>query len=135
MIKAVFDTNIYISAILFGGKPQSLITSALKRQFYLFISPEILSEIYHVLTEKFQYPPIQAKQTVVTIRSICHLVHPTATINTIKDCPADNRILECCQQSHADYLVSGDKKHLLALRKFGTAKIITPTEFAKALSK
>ena len=45
MIKVVVDTNVYISAILFGGKPEEVRRLAREGKIQLFISENILSEI------------------------------------------------------------------------------------------
>lgn len=129
MLKIVFDTNIYISALLFGGIPQKLLIAAFENEFELYTSEEILNEISAVLRKKFSYSPPRIQQVLNSIVALTTLVHPTKTINLVKNWPADNRILECCHEARADFLVSGDKKHLLPLKKFGSTKIITAKEF------
>ena len=129
MIKAVFDTNVYISALLFGGIPQKLIDLAFEGIFKLYISEEILNEISSVLGKKFHYSSFRIKQATNSIKQLSMLVNPTKTINLVKNWPPDNRILECCQEAKANYLVSGDKKHLLPLKKFKSTQIITPSQF------
>jgi predicted nucleic acid-binding protein len=42
-------------------------------------------------------------------------------------------ILECAQAAGADYIVSGDKKHLLALREFRGIPIVGPADFLRLL--
>lgn len=53
MPKVVADTNIYISAILFGGKPEEIRNLARKRKIELLISEAILAQIARVLKRKF----------------------------------------------------------------------------------
>ena len=60
------------------------------------------------------------------------LVSPTETVNGIKHGP-DNRILECALAGKADYIVSGDKKHLLPLSEFEGIKIITASQLLKVV--
>jgi predicted nucleic acid-binding protein len=43
-------------------------------------------------------------------------------------------VLECALAGEADYLVTGDKKHLLPLRQFRGIRIISPAEFLKRLA-
>ncbi len=52
-INVVFDTNIYISAVLFGGLPGEVYSSAIKGYFILSVSTDILKEIEGCLLEKF----------------------------------------------------------------------------------
>ena len=41
--------------------------------------------------------------------------------------------LSCALAAEADFIVSGDKKHLLALRQFQGIPIISPAEFLRRL--
>ena len=42
-------------------------------------------------------------------------------------------VLECALAGEADYIVSGDKKHLLPLRQFRDIPIVSPAEFLRRL--
>lgn len=41
MIRVVLDTNVYISALTFGGLPGSVFDLALLQSFHLVISPAL----------------------------------------------------------------------------------------------
>jgi predicted nucleic acid-binding protein len=43
-------------------------------------------------------------------------------------------ILECALAAEADFIVSGDKKHLLALRQFRGTPIVSPVDFLRRLA-
>jgi putative PIN family toxin of toxin-antitoxin system len=45
MSRVVLDTNVYISALLFGGLPGSLLDLAFVRAFTLIISSPLLDEL------------------------------------------------------------------------------------------
>jgi predicted nucleic acid-binding protein len=49
--------------------------------------------------------------------------------------PDDEMILECALAAEADYIASGDKKHLLPLRRFRGIPIVSPSEFLRRLQK
>ena len=53
-LKVVLDANVWISALLWGGKPAEIVKVAGDRQFVIFLSEEIVREISQVLT----YPRI-----------------------------------------------------------------------------
>lgn len=129
MISAVFDTNIYISAIGFDKNPEKLIRLAHHKVFELHISPEIKSEIASTLTRKFHHSTAQIKDSLLMIDLATEIAFPNEHIHIIKSDPTDNKILECCLVCHADYLVTGDSKHILPLKEFGHTKIVTVTEF------
>jgi predicted nucleic acid-binding protein len=57
------------------------------------------------------------------------LVEPTERITLVTAKDDDNRILECAVAARADYLVTGDKEHLLPLRSIGPTQIVAPAAF------
>ena len=135
MLRVVFDTNIYISAFNFGGSPYKLTILASQKVFQLFISEEIISEIISVSTKKFRHTKQTLEEIKLLISQITTLTRPAKTVSIIKNWPPDNRIFECCQKINANYLVSGDKKHLLPLKKFHSTQIIAAQEFLNILKK
>ena len=52
-MRVVADTNVYVSAIIFGGKPQAILDLAQDGQIELFISDAILDETTRILRDKF----------------------------------------------------------------------------------
>lgn len=128
MLKVVCDTNIYISAILFGGNPEKVLFLAGDKKIELIISPDILAELALVLKKKFGWNDWQISEVHAAIREIARVVTPGKTINIIKSDDCDNRILECALEAGADYIVSGDK-HLLSLGDFAGKPILSPAAF------
>ena len=50
--------------------------------------------------------------------------------------PADAEpkgILECAETADADFIVTGDKRHILPLRRHGRCAIVSPRELADAI--
>jgi predicted nucleic acid-binding protein len=47
--------------------------------------------------------------------------------------PQDEMVLECALAAEVDVIVSGDKKHLLSLRRFRGIPILSPSEFLRSL--
>ena len=127
----VCDTNVLISALLFPGGPPDEILKLVRRGYVkLAISMEICTELEGVLKKKFEMPEKDAKEVIKSIREISFLVQPKEKISLIKEDPSDNRILECATASDADYIISGDLKHLQPLKEFRSTPILSP---AKAL--
>ena len=52
-----------------------------------------------------------------------------------QDNEADNRILECAVASSADYLVTGDRRHLLPLREHEGATIVNAPQFLSSIER
>ena len=129
MPKIVLDTNVLISAILFGGKPRSVCELILEGQYKLGISQSILGEFISVLTRpKFDYPAQWIDVTVSELKAIADIVVPSGSVFAISEDPDDNRIIECAVEYGADYIISGDK-HLLKLGEYQGVRILDAASF------
>jgi len=134
MIRVVLDTNVIISAILFGGKPKQILDLIFSFQVKGFISRYILFEVSEVLRKKFKFSKERLDQIETLLTDSFEIAKPDFNLNLIKNYPADNRILECALTAKADYLISGDAKHILPLKKIKKTKIVTPDEFLGLVS-
>lgn len=128
-LKVVADTNILISALHFGGEAEIFLGMAASRLLHLFLSKYILWEIKMVLLNKFGWSEEQAKAAQTSLIEIAKIVNPKRSVSAVKTDEADNRILECALEAHADVLVTNDKRHLLPLRSFRGIKIMALKEF------
>ena len=117
-LRVVFDTNIFISAIIFGGNPRQCLELARNGEIQLFSSRLILVEFAQKLRQKFFFEEQDIRDAIQGILLFTTLVSPTKKITIVKKDPTDNKILECAEEAEADFLLSGDKKHLLPLKKF-----------------
>ena len=134
MIKVAADTNVYISAILFGGKPEEIRESAREGEVELLISETILAEIAGVLKRKFDWSDWQISEVIKDIRAITTLITPTSTLSVIKEDEPDNRVLECATEGKAQYIISGDEHHLQPLKQYQGIKILSPAQFIELVS-
>jgi hypothetical protein len=130
MLKAVYDTNIIVSAILHKGRlPASLLSLALESKVRLFVSKELLKEYERVLKRpKFKLEEKEIENLMKLIKRKSIKVKPSKRLTTIKKDPADNRILECALEAEADFIVTGNKKHF-PFDKFHEVKVVNPQEF------
>jgi len=129
--RVVFDTNIFISAIIFGGNPEKCFEMAREGKMRLFTSREMLLELARKLDEKFGMRPESIKRTIEGIAKFAEVVKPRSEVSVIKKDEADNRVLEVAKEAGADFIISGDKKHILSLKKFEKTKILSAAEFLK----
>ena len=132
MLKVVFDTNVYISAILTDGDCRKLLDFARRGRFNLLISESIVEEIERVVRVKLALSEFETEIIIVGIKNITTFVSPDFMLSVINDKP-DNRILECALAGKADYIISGDKEHLLSLSEFRGIKILSPADFLKVV--
>lgn len=138
MLKAVVDTNQFISSLISKKGPSAKLIDAWRDyKFLLIISQDILTEMKRV----FYYPRIITarhlnKQDIETfiafIEKRATIVSHTPSVEAIKDDPDDNKILACALEAQADYIVSGDE-HLLSLHQYQNIKVVTVREFLEIL--
>jgi putative PIN family toxin of toxin-antitoxin system len=127
--KAVFDTNIFLSALMFGGPPEILMRVARAGQIRPVTSPQILAELASILKKKFSWTDKDILEAILPIGRHADLVKPRQKISAIDDDP-DNRILECAVEGKVDYIVSGDHhllrlKHVAGMTILGAAELLT----------
>ncbi|MBM3747235.1 MAG: putative toxin-antitoxin system toxin component, PIN family [Acidobacteria bacterium] len=127
MIRAVADTNVYISAFNFGGMPLRILRLAQDGAFILCLSPPILEETREVLRLRFGWSEAETRRALDPILEVARVTEPNVRVAVAED-PDDNRILECAQEAGAQFIVTGDH-HLLRLKRFQGAEIVTPRAF------
>jgi uncharacterized protein len=128
VVRVTADSNIYISALNFGGVPDKLLDLARAGEIQLSISGEILGEIIRVLRDKFGWSEEALTIAKERIADFAEVVTPAQNIDAVKEDPTDNRILECAVTGASDYIVTGDQ-HLLKLGEFAGAKIVKASDF------
>ena len=128
-IKVVIDTNVFISAFVFGGNALEIVRLFLKDDIEVYISPFIFEEITRILREKFLWEELKIEKLLQLIRPKVNEVYPKVRVSIIKSKDDDNRILECALESKANYIISGDKRHILPLKELEGIKIVSVSEF------
>jgi putative PIN family toxin of toxin-antitoxin system len=128
VIRATADSNIYISALHFGGPPDDFLDLARSGAIHLSISDDIINEVTRVLREKFGWSKEALALFQERIQDFTERVVPTQRIDVVKEDPADNRIVECAVAGKSEYLVTRDN-HLLKLNAFGGTQIIKVADF------
>ena len=133
MIRVVADTNVLISALMFGGLPGSFLDLALLGAVELVTSPVLLDELDEKLRSKFEVDLSDADAIRAKLESCALVVMPGITVEAIAEDPDDNRVLECAMAGDAAYIVSGDR-HLLKLGSYKGISILTVRQFMDALA-
>jgi len=130
-MKAVLDTNIFISGIFWRGASNKVILHWREEKFTLVTSLEAVSEIIKVLKDfKIKLSDEMIKEWVDLIVRNSIIVEPKEKIKIVKDDPKDDIFIETAVAGNVDYIVSQDN-HLLKLKAFRGIRIITPDEFIK----
>jgi putative PIN family toxin of toxin-antitoxin system len=134
VIRVTADSNIYISALLFGGPPDDILSLARDGKIHLTISDDIINEVSRVLREKFGWTSRAVDLAIARIGDFTEKVTPSQRVDVVKEDPTDDRILECAQEGRSEYLVTRDK-HLLKLKAFGPVKIVLAADFLQSFRK
>ena len=137
-MRVVLDTGILIAALITRDTPPDRIYQAWrKRRFELVTSEWQLEEFRRVS----RYPklrkylqPIEAGNLVNGLWHQARLLDDFPDVELSAD-PDDNPLLAMAIADEVDYLVSGDKRDVLALKKVGKARIITARRFLTILQK
>lgn len=125
----VVDTNVWISALQFGGVtgvPYRALSRAAEIDT-IATCDEIDAEIARVLEDGFGWKPERIARVLKGALEGAIRVRIYGTVSLCRD-PDDYKILECAERAKADLIVTGDKD-LLALGTHGQTKIITPSEY------
>ncbi|MBI3246295.1 MAG: putative toxin-antitoxin system toxin component, PIN family [Deltaproteobacteria bacterium] len=133
-MRIVLDTNVLISALAFpNSKPDRILSCVRRGEIELCTSTFILAELERILREKFGFSARETTVRVRLIRALARLVEPTERVSVVTAKDDDNRIVECALAAQADYLVTGDKKHLLPLKTYLSIEIVSPAQFLDLL--
>jgi len=132
-VRVVADTNILVSALLFGGPPEQVFLAGLRGEIQLLISLSLLQELEKVLKEKFKLSFHLVREIIEEVREVAEIVEVSSHIKAISYPDEDNRVLECAVDGKAEFIVTGDTKHILPLKEYGGIKILSPSEFLKHL--
>jgi len=133
--KVVIDTNVFVSGLNFKGKPREVLDLIWKKEIEVYISLFILRELEEVLEEDFGWSGERIQETIARIKEATIEIQPKVKISVIKGKEDDNRILECAVESETQYIISGDKHHLLPLKKYQGIKILSPAEFLSVIER
>jgi putative PIN family toxin of toxin-antitoxin system len=128
VLSVTLDSNLYISALNFGGPPLQVLDLARAGIIRLDVSNAILDEFAGVLRDKFGWPASDIADAQQEIRSFANEVTPGEALTVVLADPDDDRILECAAAARSDYLVTGDK-HLLKLGSYRGTQIVNAAEF------
>jgi putative PIN family toxin of toxin-antitoxin system len=133
VIRVVVDTNIYVSAIVFGGTCEAVLALARAGIVDLWISGAIRRELRVVLADTFGWTESRVREALAEIDSLTTLVKSNVRCSGILVHDDDHRILECAIAAQAEFLVTGDKKHFHPLKTFQDIRIVSPRQFLDLL--
>ena len=130
-MKALFDTNVLVSAFATEGLCCRLLTRANRREFELFISLAIREEFKRALKNKIGLSSDEIQEARLLLEETAKTAIPAGgriRLSGICRDEPDHAVLEAALACRAEFIVTGDRD-LLGLSEFQGIRIVTPREF------
>ena len=134
-MRVVLDTNVIVSGLNFPGNERLVLELALRGRFELYLSTFILEEAAGVLGRKFGWDEERSSQALRALGNAGTVIYPRRLPEVIEGGHADNRILECAVEAAADYLITGDRRHLLPLEEHQGVRILNAPHFLSMVER
>lgn len=135
-MRVILDTNIRVAALISPSGPPAVIFQAFLDERFTLVTCEPQLEEFRRVTRtpemRKRIKPAEAGTLVNQLRALAHLSKRLPRIKRSSD-PHDDFLLALAEVAGADYLVTGDKSGLLALRKHRSTQIVTARSFSKQL--
>ena len=132
-MRVVLDTNVVVSALNFPGNERLVLELVLRGRFEFYLSRFILEEVAGVLVRKFGWGEERTTEAVLVLETAANVIEPPQLPEVIEGGHADNRVLDCAAAASADYLITGDRRHLLPIGEHRGARIVNAPQFLSEL--
>lgn len=137
-MRAVADTNIVVSAFLWGGTPREILGAARDETITLFTSATLIAELEDVLArEKFTLRIARVGSSVAEMidgyLALAQMVRPAAPPRVVGD-PDDDHVIACALAAEAEIVVSGDAG-LLRLGRYEGISVVTAAQMLRRLGE
>ena len=137
MTRAIADTNIIVSAFLWGGISRAILDAARQGTLTLFTSAALISELDDVLSRaKFAKRIADVGSSVTEMLgdylALTRVVRPTEHPAVARD-PDDDHVIACALAAEAKVIVSSDAD-LLTLGRYRDIDILSPAQMLRRLS-
>lgn len=131
-MRAVIDTNVLLSGLLWRGAPHALIEHVQAGTFAMVSSPVLLAELAEVIS-RVKFDEILARsntsreRSLAEMRQLAEVIVPPPLPQPVCRDPDDDHVLACALAAQADLIVSGDAD-LLDLREYQGIRIVAAAE-------
>lgn len=132
-MRAVIDTNVFVSGIFWSGPPKHILQHWKDRKFELILTEEVIEEyqeVLHRLSKKVKQIDVDKIIQLVTFYG--HLCEPVKLPSAISRDPDDDKFIAAAISGNAKVIVSGDQD-LLVLKKYESIDIIAAKAFLQSI--
>ncbi len=140
MPRAVLDSSVLVSAFLTPhGTVVQLLRDPARGRYQLCLSDDILAETAETLLAKSRlrryaaYSDGDVRDFIRWLLTQAEMVTGVKVKPVVPRDPDDDKIVAAAVAANADYLVTGDRAHLLPLREHKGIQIVAPRTFLELL--
>ncbi len=131
-MRAVIDTNVLVSGLLWHGPPHALIEQVRNGALTLISSPALIAEFTTVVRRaKFRKALSRSgtdvMRMVAEVRLLADIVETLPLPAPVSRDPDDDAVLALAAAAQPDLIISGDRD-LLVLHSFAGIPIVTPAQ-------
>lgn len=132
-MRAVADTNVVVSGLLWHGPPRQVLDAARNGVVNLFTSAELLAELEEVLSrerfrERLRRAAVQPADLVTGFAALAAVVRPATITPVVLRDPDDDAVIACAVAASAEVIGSGDGD-LVALKRYEGIDFLNASEF------
>ncbi len=137
-LRAVLDTNVFVSGLIgVNSPPRQIVDAWLDGRFTLVTSLYLVDELAHVLTyprivKRIRLDESEVDAILAALLSQAEMAPGELELPGVTRDPKDDAVVACAVEGEADYIVSGDED-LLVLNVYKEVKIVTPRQFMSIL--
>ncbi len=131
-MRAVIDTNVLLSGLLWHGAPHALVEHVRAGTLTLVSSPALLAELEGVI-RRAKFDAILTRSntaresTLAEVRQLVEIIDPLPLPQPVCRDPDDDAVLALAIAAHVDFIASGDDD-LLAHSAFQGIPIVTASQ-------
>ena len=137
-MRVVLDTNILLSALMTRGTPPDRLYEEWRHGRFDLVSTERqIEELREVVRRPFFQARLKASEIgrmVNDIRRLAAMCEDLPVVQRSPD-PGDDFLLALSEAARAEFLVTGDKCHLLALDRHRGTRIVTARALLDCLER
>ena len=138
-MRAVIDTNVLLSGLLWRGAPLALIEHVQAGTLAMVSSPTLLAELDEVIgrakfDEILGRSNTSRERSLAEMRQLAEVIVPPPLPQPVCRDPDDDHVLACALAAQTDFIVSGDAD-LLDLREYQGIRIVAAAEALRLIER